>query len=962
MERDLVRRAQTGDHDAFAELVRDVLERVYGTARLILLDQGRAEGATRDALIIGWREIRRLPDPDGFEPWLQGIVVRSSKGAAGEDAHIIAADVDESRRAFGTLSSDDRSILGLAYFAGLTPPEISIALGVPSAAADAQLRGAFDALRAALEVDDTANARVDLEWRLRSWLAREAAPPDLTSVSEAVIAATRTARQRRRRFSSLPRARQNRPATRRATGRRAAMAFVTTVALVGAIVGGVVVTRIVRPTGEQDAQVHGAPSGRVIPTPDISRLAGTLDQPAIAVLSDGRVLVVGLGDGVLASVVYDPAIGTYGDVIRDQVLRRGSTATTLKNSLVLLTGGTFVGSDSPSVTAVLFDPYSRTFATTNPLSVARVGHTATLLDDGRVLIAGGRHSEGRSISGSAQQLVIDDKSAEIYDPATGQFTPTSPMVHARAGHTSTKLGDGRVLIAGGYVSRESGGVGDGVAEAEIFDPTTGTFQVAAPMITARGDHTATPLSDGRILIAGGADRFIPERDVAHAIPDAEIFDPVAARFSRVGSLITERRGHSATLLADGRVLVAGGRNEIGDPRSTEIFDPTKGTFTAGPKAGAAHHASQAPLVAGGGVLLTGSGPGASEMFDATAAAAATPSVTAPSGPFRAAGGGAMRTYPATIELGDGRVLILGGWESSTGNTIVEVEIFDPKTGQTSAPGRLLDPLSGATPTRLPDGRILIVGDGPNGTALAEVFDPSTGSFGAAPDAVQRSVGTYHPLAATGLPDGQLLVTDAVDSIRTLDAAAGVLGPPIRVCESPQSAVAIDTSRILVGCGDAGAMVADLRDGTSEPTAFAFDRAVRLDSRRIALVTGAWHFGDNGDGSPTLDRITGIYDAIAGMQSVPDGTRIGETAVATGDRLLAFGGTMAGGSRSTASVSIDTRSWESTELGQMLAPRAGASAIALRDGRVLIVGGALQSPDRTDPLPPAAEIFDPSLVP
>src|SRR4051794_36621052 len=108
MERHLVRRAQTGDHDAFAELARDVLGRIYGTARLILLDEDRAEVAARDALIVGWREIRRLEDPDGFEPWLQGIVVGTSKAAAREDADVAMADVDESRQAFGALSADDR--------------------------------------------------------------------------------------------------------------------------------------------------------------------------------------------------------------------------------------------------------------------------------------------------------------------------------------------------------------------------------------------------------------------------------------------------------------------------------------------------------------------------------------------------------------------------------------------------------------------------------------------------------------------------------------------------------------------------------------------------------------------------------------------------------------------------------------------------------------------------------------
>ena len=106
-------------------------------------------------------------------------------------AEAAGAEPDDSRRAFATLSRDERTILALVYFAELSVPDASIALGVTQANAETALHAALDALRDALALDTRAETRVDLEWRLRSWLAREAAPPDLTDVAEAVAAAAR---------------------------------------------------------------------------------------------------------------------------------------------------------------------------------------------------------------------------------------------------------------------------------------------------------------------------------------------------------------------------------------------------------------------------------------------------------------------------------------------------------------------------------------------------------------------------------------------------------------------------------------------------------------------------------------------------------------------------------------------------------------------------------------------------
>jgi hypothetical protein len=281
-------------------------------------------------------------------------------------------------------------------------------------------------------------------------------------------------------------------------------------------------------------------------------------------LKSGRVLVIGcdasVGCASPLADVYDPSTGLFSAIGPITGGCTFCTATLLNDGRVLVARGADL---EPSL---LYDPSTNAFATTGSMTIARVTPTATLLSDGRVLIVGGFD---RSVTMSLA-------SAELYDPETGTFSPTGSMTTPRVGQTATLLSDGRVLIAGGG---DKGGAGLAVkvlASAELYDPETGTFSPTGAMATARGTQTATLLSDGRVLIAGGSDlRLIaggsdsPGDTLAGgSLASAELYEPKTGTFSPTGSMTTPRVGQTATLLSDGRVLIAGGSDS-----SAELYQP-----------------------------------------------------------------------------------------------------------------------------------------------------------------------------------------------------------------------------------------------------------------------------------------------------------------------------------------------------------------------------------------------------
>ena len=186
--------------------------------------------------------------------------------------------------------------------------------------------------------------------------------------------------------------------------------------------------------------------------------------------------------------------------------------------------------------------------------------------------------------------------AERYDPASEQWTVAGDMATARRGHTATRLADGRVLITGGVTCCDMAGeVLTGTAE--VYDPGTGVFQPTGSLLTARALHSATLLADGRVLVTGG---FVAVDGSTTA--SAEVYDPSTGQFSPAGAMQVGRVVHSAILLTDGRVLVLGGLQAFA---ATDVFDPTADLWQPGPTLQPAWGASTVTLLRNGRVLVFG---------------------------------------------------------------------------------------------------------------------------------------------------------------------------------------------------------------------------------------------------------------------------------------------------------------------------------------------------------------------
>ncbi len=256
-------------------------------------------------------------------------------------------------------------------------------------------------------------------------------------------------------------------------------------------------------------------------------------------LVDGRVLVLGgtAESALSTALIYDGPTGKWANAGAMTMVRAGHTATALADGRILVVGGEGAAASS----AEIYDPVAGTSSKIAAPTHPRNRHAATPLADGRVVIVGGADASA-------------SKSVEIFDPASGAFTVAAGLEKAHRETSASLLPNGRVLIVGGK------GAGTTV---EIFDPASGSFALGPPTAGAHEEHSAVVLPDHRVLVAGGAGR------------EVEIHDPATQTWKTLGTLSKPRYGVRGTVLASGRVLLAGGSDVTLDEvfASTELVDP-----------------------------------------------------------------------------------------------------------------------------------------------------------------------------------------------------------------------------------------------------------------------------------------------------------------------------------------------------------------------------------------------------
>jgi hypothetical protein len=607
------------------------------------------------------------------------------------------------------------------------------------------------------------------------------------------------------------------------------------------------------------------------------------------------------------AALYDPTTKRWTRVADMNIGRTGHTATALANGTILVTGGTSMINATTTYlnSGEIYDPVTNTWTllTSTNMGLGRVGHTATLMTAGanvnKVVIAGGRFGS----SDYANTIAVFQASGSAGNFPGGTFS-TSPvnLNLARDRHTATCLNDGRILIAGGQ-----GITNETYQQAEIFDATTSSTstwsctKVGSLTLQQRLYHSATLLLDGKVLLAAGS----------QSANTAELFDPATGAFTATtgtlkgGYLAVNTGGryqHAATRLADGRVLFTGGQGGTtqGVGQSAEVYDPGTGLFTNVTPMNAGRYFHSMVALPNGTVMALGgnvpnlSSTNSTEIFD--------PAANAGAGAWTTVGSLNGRSLTSAVRLNDGRVFLAGGqnaWQGSDATTT-------PSTSQTIS-------------------------------RTTQIFDPATGTWSAGANLATARWGHTSLL----LPNGKVLMVGGT--------GPQTIGGQTNLASAELYDPATNTMT------PAGTMAnARLRHGM-----------ILLPNGKVLVVGGAV----NGISSATCeiyDPTLNTWTATASMGEA----RFNIQPILVNGKVIVAGGNSVTSTTASATVEVyDPAAGTWTTLNPLSQARDRAFAIALPNGRFALVGGRVLNPmfGSTAPagapvngLPGAIEIYDPAL--
>src|SRR5438093_293458 len=571
----------------------------------------------------------------------------------------------------------------------------------------------------------------------------------------------------------------------------------------------------------------------------------------------------------------------------------------LQGGRVLVTG---TSSDGRGVGNVdIYDPAGG-WSVGPKLPNDRIGAVAAPLPGGRSLLAGGRPDFQGDCCPPGPLAT-----AMTYNPSTGTWTKAPNMSVARAYATATPLPDGRVLIAGGYDAQIRP-----LASSQFFNPTSSTW-TTGPMLThGRFRQSAVLLKGGGVLVVGGADQENPDR----LLSSAELFDPA-----------TPRSNHLAISLPNGHVLVAGGSGSRDALASSELYDPSAKGMPAAPRSPA--------------------GPGLWQL-------AATKPIP-------------IDSYTGSAQLlPDGRVLLVPKF----GNA--DLQVYDPKSDAWSTPfSRKVPPCITCT-IGSPSPPEFLAAPLANGKVFLLTVDPQR-AIAAKTEVIDLQTGTATLVASPGkigqsrlelLPDGRIWVTALQQLDRhallynvTTDHWTTTSDVPLGLAESGadmQTVTAIPGGRVLV-VGSRKAMVYDpasggWTDAGSFPSAWSQFSATGLASGDVLIAGGTMLTGTTPEGAPTfaVNSQTMLWERTSGQvrpaASMPVGLYYHSAALLGDGRVLLAGGSDAVGMHTSADPVTRAEIYDHVARNWSLAAslpvaRYQAIAVPLNDGRVFLVGGS-----------------------